>query len=226
MKKYHLLLPLLGILLLVSGGCSKRKEPNPLITEAPALETEIGGYISETEITELESASASGTIKLPIEEQPEHQTESGTESESVLASIYIGSNGSFRAYPYTGGDIITPESLIAAIADLTGWNLDLAESVTGEDAGSLTVCFARSCSLFTGTAETSKEEFPVYSNYQMYSQILDSVCYTLQANFSQDQELSVYYCSINADGEQVPIELSDLGISVPSGEPYQHFPSL
>lgn len=34
MKKYHLFLPLLGILLLVSGGCSKRKEPKPLITEA------------------------------------------------------------------------------------------------------------------------------------------------------------------------------------------------
>lgn len=43
MKKYHLFLPLLGILLLVSGGCSKRKEPKPLITEAPAVETEIGG---------------------------------------------------------------------------------------------------------------------------------------------------------------------------------------
>ena len=37
-----------------------------------------------------------------------------------------------RAYPYAGGDIVTPESLIAAMADLTGWNLDLAESVTGE----------------------------------------------------------------------------------------------
>ena len=49
MKKYHLFLPLLGILLLVSGGCSKRKEPKPLITEAPAVETEIGGYITETE---------------------------------------------------------------------------------------------------------------------------------------------------------------------------------
>ena len=31
------------LLLLVSGGCSKRKEPKPLITEAPAVETEIGG---------------------------------------------------------------------------------------------------------------------------------------------------------------------------------------
>ena len=49
MKKYHLFLSLLGILLLVSGGCSKRKEPKPLITEAPAVETEIGGYITETE---------------------------------------------------------------------------------------------------------------------------------------------------------------------------------
>ena len=55
MKKHHLFLPLLGILLLVSGGCSKRKEPKPLITEAPAVETEIGGYITETESSTPES---------------------------------------------------------------------------------------------------------------------------------------------------------------------------
>ena len=63
MKKYHLFLPLLGILLLVSGGCSKRKEPKPLITEAPAVETEIGGYITETESSTPESQSVSGTIR-------------------------------------------------------------------------------------------------------------------------------------------------------------------
>lgn len=88
MKKYHLFLPLLGILLLVSGGCSKRKEPKPLITEAPAVETEIGGYITETESSTPESQSVSGTIRLPIQE-PEHQNESSTESEVVSASIYI-----------------------------------------------------------------------------------------------------------------------------------------
>ncbi len=225
MKKYHLFLPLLGILLLVSGGCSKRKEPKPLITEAPAVETEIGGYITETESSTPESQSVSGTIRLPIQE-PEHQNESSTESEVVSASIYIGSNGSFRAYPYAGGDIVTPESLIAAMADLTGWNLDLAESVTGENENSLTVCFARSCSLFTSTASAEKEAFPIYSKDQLYRQILDSICYTLQVNFSQDQDLSIYYCTVDKNGEKIPIELEDLGITVPSGEPYQHFPSF
>ena len=146
MKKYHLFLPLLGILLLVSGGCSKRKEPKPLITEAPAVETEIGGYITET--------------------------------------------------------------------------------VTGENENSLTVCFARSCSLFTGTASAEKEAFPIYSKDQLYRQILDSICYTLQVNFSQDQDLSIYYCTVDKNGEKIPIELEDLGITVPSGEPYQHFPSF
>lgn len=162
---------------------------------------------------------------MPIQE-PEHQKESSTESEVVSASIYIGSNGSFRAYPYAGGDIVTPESLIAAMADLTGWNLDLAESVTGENENSLTVCFARSCSLFTGTASAEKEAFPIYSKDQLYRQILDSICYTLQVNFSQDQDLSIYYCTVDKNGEKIPIELEDLGITVPSGEPYQHFPSF
>ena len=189
------------------------------------METEIGGYITETESSTPESQSVSGTIRLPIQE-PEHQNESSTESEVVSASIYIGSNGSFRAYPYAGGDVVTPESLIAAMADLTGWNLDLAESVTGENENSLTVCFARSCSLFTGTASAEKEAFPIYSKDQLYRQILDSICYTLQVNFSQDQDLSIYYCTVDKNGEKIPIELEDLGITVPSGEPYQHFPSF
>lgn len=167
------------------------------------METEIGGYITETESSTLESQSVSGTIRLPIQE-PEHQKESSTESEVVSASIYIGSNGSFRAYPYAGGDIVTPESLIAAMADLTGWNLDLAESVTGENENSLTVCFARSCSLFTGTASAEKEAFPIYSKDQLYRQILDSICYTLQVNFSQDQDLSIYYCTVDKNGEKSP----------------------
>lgn len=128
--------------------------------------------------------------------------------------------------PMPGGDIVTPESLIAAMADLTGWNLDLAESVTGENENSLTVCFARSCSLFTGTASAEKEAFPIYSKDQLYRQILDSICYTLQVNFSQDQDLSIYYCTVDKNGEKIPIELEDLGITVPSGEPYQHFPSF
>ena len=159
MKKYHLFLPLLGILLLVSGGCSKRKEPKPLITEAPAVETEIGGYITETESSTLESQSVSGTIRLPIQE-PEHQKESSTESEVVSASIYIGSNGSFRAYPYAGGDIVTPESLIAAMADLTGWNLDLAESVTGENENSLTVCLPDPALFLLALHPLKRKHFP------------------------------------------------------------------
>lgn len=112
------------------------------------------------------------------------------------------------------------------MADLTGWNLDLAESVTGENENSLTVSFARSCSLFTGTASAEKEAFPIYSKDQLYRQILDSICYTLQVNFSQDQDLSIYYCTVDKNGEKIPIELEDLGITVPSGEPYQHFPSF
>ena len=215
MKKYHLFLPLLGILLLVSGGCSKRKEPKPLITEAPAVETEIGGYITETESSTPESQSVSGTIRLPIQE-PEHQNESSTESEVVSASIYIGSNGSFRAYPYAGGDIVTPESLIAAMADLTGWNLDLAESVTGENENSLTVCFARSCSLFTGTASAEKEAFPIYSKDQLYRQILDSICYTLQVNFSQDPYRtgrSWHHCSFRRTLPALPFFLGSVCIS-------------
>ena len=65
---------------------------------APAVETEIGGYITETESSTPESQSVSGTIRLPIQE-PEHQNESSTESEVVSASIYIGSNGSSVLIP-------------------------------------------------------------------------------------------------------------------------------
>lgn len=207
-------------------GCSRHQKPEPIQTEPVAVETEIGGYISGSTETELSTESESITLALPL---PQDTPESESASASASASIYIGSNGSFRSYPCSeNGDFLTPDAVIASMASLTGWNLDLARMVTGEAENSLTVCFATSCSLFSGLPQTSSADFPVYSEQQFCAEILDSICYTLQANFSDGETdaLSVYFCTVDEDGNEIPIELPQLNVTIPSGEPYQHFPSF
>ena len=49
---------------------------------------------------------------------------------NVTATLYIGENGQFKEYPYTFSEKPTPDQLIQAIADTTGWNLTLADVTT------------------------------------------------------------------------------------------------
>ncbi len=205
-------------------GCSRHKSPEPIQTEAAPVQTEIGGYVSGTAETAAPAGSETDSAVLPIPQAPPETTG----SSEAAASVYIGSNGSFLSYPLEmEGDVITPDFLIASMASLTGWNLDLASSVTGEDESSLTVCFSPSCSLFSGLPQTANASFPVYSDQQFCAEILDSICYTLQSNFSDEDgnTLSVYFCTVDENGAEIPIELPRLDVTIPSGEPYQHFPS-
>lgn len=219
MKKYVLLpLILCGILLFLCG-CHKN-DFKPIMTEQTP-ETEIGGYTVETKETVPATEADTEPMTLPIT-QPDAENDS--ESQTDAASyIYIGNNGSFRSYPYTESDIVTPDALIEAMASLTGWNLDLADAVsTGK--GGMTVCFADTCSLFTGPPKLQNEEFHMYSTEQLCSTILDSIAHTLQYNFvdprlGDPSSLDIYYCM----GENEPLYLPDLDITVPMDEPYQGF---
>lgn len=55
---------------------------------------------------------------------------------------------------------VTPENLIAAMGELTGWDLTLSEDdpvTTGK--GGMTVSFAPESAIFTGPPEEQKDEF-------------------------------------------------------------------
>ena len=52
-------------------------------------------------------------------------------TDEQTATLYIGTKaGGFNEYPMAYEGELTPEKLIQGIADLTGWDLTLAEEVT------------------------------------------------------------------------------------------------
>ena len=221
MKKLSFLSLILSGTLILICGC-RRTDFEPIMTER-IPETEIGGYtVESTAQTSPETEADTEPMTLPIA-IPDTDTQSEAPSDAV-SFLYIGNNGSFRFYPYTESDIITPDALILAMADLTGWNLDLADTVsTGK--GGMTVCFADTCSLFTGPPEPQKDEFHMYSAEQLCSTILDSIAHTLQYNFidpslGDPSNLDIYFCM----GDNEPLYLPDLDLTIPMEEPYQGFP--
>mgnify|MGYP001168279435 FL=1 len=114
---------------------------------------------------------------------------------------------------------LTPEILIAGIADLTGWDMTLAENVT-TGKGGMSVCFADSSALFNGPPDPQNEEFFMFSAEQLAQTILDSTQKTLQMGFTGEggdpDALDIYYYM---EGEK-PLELPDIGREWPLDQPY------
>lgn len=122
----------------------------------------------------------------------------------------------FTLRPYTGPQPATPETLIGAIAAVTGWNLDLAEPVT-DGKGGMTVCFAPSCCVFQGPPNPQKEEYHVFDSVGMALAALGSIKYTLQmwADPIAPDKVPIYFC---AAGNQ-PITVAGAR-TLPLYEPY------
>lgn len=156
-------------------------------------------------------------ITSPVE-GPDEPTAPAVEQ---IAMVYIGSktNG-FTEYPITYEGELTPEKLIQSIADLTGWDLTLAEDVISGKGG-MSVCLSNESSLFTGPPDPQREEFHVYDVGQLVETILDSIQKTLQEGFTLEggnpDTLDIWYFM---EGEQ-PLELPALGLSWPIDQPYQ-----
>lgn len=51
------------------------------------------------------------------------------------------------------------EAMVAGMAELTGWNLDLADEITSGPGG-MTVSFADTCSIFTGPPDPPEGGVP------------------------------------------------------------------
>lgn len=137
------------------------------------------------------------------------------------ATLYIGTRaGGFAEYPMAYEGELTPEKLIQGIADLTGWNLDLAEPVISGKGG-MSVCLSGESALFSGPPDPQKDEFHMYDAEQLAETILDSIQKTLQKGFvlepGNPDELDIWYY---IEGEK-PLELPALGLSWPVDQPYQ-----
>ena len=113
--------------------------------------------------------------------EPEEPTPPADEQ---TATLYIGTRArGFNEYPMTYEGELTPEKLIQSIADLTGWDLTLAEDVVSGKGG-MSVCLSSESSLFTGPPDPQKEEFHIYDVGQLAETILDSIQKTLQEGFT------------------------------------------
>lgn len=144
-----------------------------------------------------------------------------TPANGQTATLYIGTKaGGFETYPLTYEGELTAETLIQGIADLTGWDLTLAEPVTSGKGG-MSVCLSSTSALFTGPPDPQKEEFHMYDVGQLAETILDSIQKTLQEGFTLEggdpDALDIWYY---LEGEQ-PLSLPSLGLSWPIDQPYQ-----
>ena len=194
---------------MVLAGCGPSKAENDETTKASENQT-----VSENS-TEDSSASVpeSSTEAAPTESVPE------ITSQESQAFVYIGTSVSqFKEYPVRIDGDVTAEKLIAAMADLTGWNLDLADAVFSGKGG-MTVSFAPDCALVTGPPLNQKEEFTVYDNYGLAQMILDSIQETLRRNFvleaGDPSSLDIWY---NIDDQPINIEGSVVDMYLPWDE--------
>lgn len=157
----------------------------------------------------------------PVSEGQEEAEQLETPDTSAnKAILYIGTRDSgFTEYPMAYEGSLTPEVLIAGIADLTGWDMTLAEEVT-TGKGGMSVCFADSSTLFVGPPDPQNEEFFMFSAEQLAQTLLDSTQKTLQMGFTGNggnpDALDIYYFM---EGEK-PLELPDIGKSWTLEQPY------
>ena len=154
------------------------------------------------------------------EEQAAEKESTDKEVPKEEAVLYIGDELSgFKKYPANIEGEVTPDALIQAMSDVTGWNLTLSDTVT-TGKGGMTVSFSKESALFVGPPEPQKEEFHVFDVTSLTRMILDSIEKTLQENFVQDpgdpSSLDIYY---SMEGDQ-PLVLEDCGITIPLEEPY------
>ena len=142
-------------------------------------------------------------------------------TDEQTATLYIGTKANgFTEYPMTYDRELTAEKLIQGIADLTGWDLTLAEDVISGKGG-MSVCLSSESALFTGPPDPQREQFFVYDAEQLAETILDSIQKTLQEGFTLEggdpDALDIWYYM---EGDQ-PLELPILGLSWPIDQPYQ-----
>lgn len=168
------------------------------------------------------SQAASAAPAEPSAQPPQTApAETPEPAQAQTATLYIGTRDStFQEYPLSYEGELTPELLIQGIADLTGWDLTLAEPVT-DGKGGMSVCLANSSTLFVGPPEPQKDEFHMYSAEQLAQTILDSIQKTLQEGFvappGDPDSLDIYFYM---EGEQ-PLTLPNLDLSWPLDQPYQ-----
>ena len=215
----------LGTALLLSA-CSSGQAQTETAGESVQETGSVSPQIQESESAYSQSQESESEYSQSQESEPapsQSQESSSSEAAQTTGTLYIGSGESFSEYPFTAEK--TPGDLIHAIADLTGWNLSLADPVT-DGKGGMTVCFTKDCSIFTGPPAQQQPDFFAYDNITLTQMILDSITKTLQENYvdrdlgGDPSTLDIYFC-VMENGKLDSITLPDEGITIPMDQPYR-----
>ena len=216
-KKYISVLCAVLALSLVFSGCGTQKpsessEPSEAMTESAPETT------GEATVPETTGVPVPETTEAPVPETTEAPAPDTTLAQPDT-TIYIGTkNRGFTAIPVVLKDGRSPEALIEAIAEETGWDLTLADTVsTGK--GGMSVDFSTDSSLITGPGMDQKEEYYTYDITSTVIMILDSIQETLQRNYVMEpgdpKNLDIYFSLEGGD-----IDLPGAGIFYPFYEPW------
>lgn len=183
----------------------------------------MGVGCSEQSSSESSQASSQVTASTHSTDTASHNAivpaSSAPNGKEVTATLYIGYEGKFKEYPHQFKGSPTPDQLIKAIADETGWNLTLAD-ITTSGKGGITVSFSKESALFTGPPNPQKDEFHTYDVTQLDRTILDSIQKTLQKNFVSNlgdpNNLNIYF---SMEGDKA-LELPNTDVTIPMESPY------
>lgn len=223
MKKRMICTVLAGMLAISLSACSGNKKE---AGEESAAPTSTGAVTENTSTVVVSTAPVAESPTPDMESVvPEETKAPEAEKKGKTVTLQIGMEGMVKEYKYNISGKLTAEKLIAGIADMTGWNLDLADKVTSGKGG-MTVCFANTSSIFTGPPEPQKEEFMVYDKEELVMTILESVKQTLQNNFVDEKSgdpssLNIYFCG---EGD-TRLEFNDISKYVPLDKPYTELKS-
>lgn len=120
-----------------------------LFVLAAALCAALLGCAASEPPAESTSAAPQETASIPAT-APAAEPSAQAPEDGQSAVLYVGTRrAGFQEYDMDYQGELTPELLIQGIADLTGWDLTLAEPVT-DGKGGMSVCLAEGSSLFQG----------------------------------------------------------------------------
>ena len=217
-----------GALLLTLGACGAQSGSGSIQSTLGSQQGNLSSQPDSVDSSVNQFQTQNGETK--TEGGSQDQLDAGQTSQAQMVTLYIGMDDHFQQYQeeYDGTlneqGMVPAEGVVAEMAQLTGWNLDLAGEIT-TGKGGITVTFGETCALFSGPPQEQKDEFHVYDSYQLDETILDSVKKTLQnwavvPGQGDPDSVDVYYCG--PDGKD--LVLINSGWTIPSTQPYEQFP--
>lgn len=217
-----------GALLLTLGACGAQSASGSIQSTPGSQQDNLSSQPNSVDSSANQFQTQNGETK--TEDGSQDQLDAGQTSQAQMVTLYIGMDDHFQQYQeeYDGmlneQGMVPAEGVVAEMAELTGWNLDLAGEIT-TGKGGITITFGETCALFSGPPQEQKDEFHVYDSYQLDETILDSVKKTLQnwavvPGQGDPDSVDVYYCG--PDGKD--LVLINSGWTISSTQPYEQFP--